>query len=26
MNDLNISDKKVFENWLEEERVYLKGL
>jgi Kyakuja-Dileera-Zisupton transposase len=26
MNDLNISDKKVFENWLEEEKVYLKGL
>ena len=26
MNDLHISDKKVFESWLEEERAYLRGL
>ena len=26
MLDFNISDKKVFEDWLEEEKAYLQGL
>jgi len=26
MNDLGVSDARVFEDWLEEEKVYLLGL